>query len=70
MGTHGMVRTLQFAGVVVLALTAVALVCAGRLWRRQPSGWMRVGNGLMAVGLLGLVWIGLVGGLISFRLNY
>ncbi len=65
-----LIRTLQFAGVVLLALTAVALVSAGRLWRRQPSGWMRLGNGLIAVGLLGLVWIGLVGGLISFRLNY
>ena len=65
-----LIRTLQFAGVVLLALTAVALLSAGRLWRRQPSGWVRVGNGLIAVGLLGLVWIGLVGGLISFRLNY
>jgi hypothetical protein len=30
----------------------------------------RIGNGLIATALLGLVWIGFIGGLISFNLNY
>ena len=30
----------------------------------------RLGNGLIAAALLGLVWIGYVGGLLSFNLNY
>lgn len=65
-----LIRTLQVAGVGLLVLTAVALGCVGRLWRWQPSWWVRLGNGAIAAGLLGLVWIGVVGGLMSFRLNY
>jgi CubicO group peptidase (beta-lactamase class C family) len=65
-----LIRTLQLAGVLLLAVAAGALWSVGRLWHWQHSKWVRIGNGLIAAGLLGLVWIGVVGGLISFRLNY
>ena len=65
-----LIRTLQLAGVVLMVFAAGALWSVWRLCRWQPSWWVRIGNGLMAAGLLGLVWIGIVGGLISFRLNY
>jgi hypothetical protein len=41
-----------------------------RLSRLHVSWPSRIGNGLIAAALLGLVWIGLVGKLISFNLNY
>jgi hypothetical protein len=65
-----LIRTLQVAGLVVVAFAAAGIwslwrVCAlGATW---PS---RIVNGLIAAALLGLVWIGLVGGLIGFNLNY
>jgi CubicO group peptidase (beta-lactamase class C family) len=65
-----LIRALQLAGVVLVVLAAGALWSVRRLRRWQPSRWVRIGNGLLAAGLLGLVWIGIVGGLISFRLNY
>jgi hypothetical protein len=40
------------------------LVKAGASW---PS---KIGNGLIAAALIGLVWIGFVGGLLGFNLNY
>ncbi|MBS0418086.1 MAG: beta-lactamase family protein [Proteobacteria bacterium] len=63
------IRTLQLAGVVVVALAAVGIGCLWRLW--SAVSWpARIGNGLIAAGLVGLVWIGVIGGLISFNLNY
>ena len=65
-----LIRTLQFAGAGAPgADRGGARECGAPV---APAAF-RVGaarNGLIAVGLLGLVWIGLVGGLISFRLNY
>jgi hypothetical protein len=65
-----LIRTLQVAGLVVVAFAAAGL---WSLWRISTIGatWpARIGNGLIAASLLGLVWIGFVGGLISFNLNY
>lgn len=63
------IRTLQLVGVVVVVLAAVGMGC---LWRLAPGlSWpARIGNGLIAAALVGLVWIGIIGGLISFNLNY
>jgi CubicO group peptidase (beta-lactamase class C family) len=37
----------------------------------DPERWLyRIGNVLIAAGLVGLVWTGFIGGLISFDLNY
>jgi hypothetical protein len=65
-----LIRTLQIAGLVVIAWAAVGLFGLLRLCRGQVSWPSRVGNGLIAAALVGLVWIGIVGGLIGFRLNY
>jgi hypothetical protein len=40
------------------------------LLRYKRPSLARLGNGLIAAALLGLVWIGYVGGLLSFNLNY
>ncbi len=65
-----LIFALQVAGLIVIAFAAVGL---WSLWRlsRLPVSWpSRIGNGLIAAALLGLVWIGFVGGLIGFNLNY
>jgi len=69
-GLDPVIRTLQIAGVIVVALAGAGLWSLWRLWRLQTSWLPRIGNGLIAAALLGLVWIGFIGGLISFNLNY
>jgi len=69
-GFDPVIRTLQIAGLIVVALAAVACWSLWRLCRLQTSWPCRIGNGLIAAALLGLVWIGFVGDLISFNLNY
>jgi CubicO group peptidase (beta-lactamase class C family) len=64
------IRTLQVTGVVVMALAAVGCWNLWRLCSSELTWPARVGYGLIAAALLGLVWIGLIGGLISFNLNY
>ena len=64
------IRTLQVTGVVVIALAAVGCWNLWRLCSSEVSWPARVGNGLITAALLGLVWIGVIGGLISFNLNY
>jgi CubicO group peptidase (beta-lactamase class C family) len=65
-----LIRTLQFGGLIAVAFAAAGI---WSLWRVSTLGatWpSRIGNGLIATALLGLVWIGFIGGLISFNLNY
>ena len=64
------IRTLQIAGMVVLVLAAAGLVCLFRLWRAGGTWAQRLGNGLIAAALLGVVWTGLLGHLIGLDLNY
>ena len=64
------IRTLQVTGLVVIALAAVGCWNLWRLCSSEVSWPARVGNGLIAAALLGLVWIGVIGGLMSFNLNY
>jgi len=64
------IRTLQVAGVIVIALAALGLWNLWRLWGTGASWTVRIGNGLIAAASIGLVWIGVIGGLISFNLNY
>jgi hypothetical protein len=65
-----LIRALQLAGVLLVALAAGGIWSVCRLYRMQGSWPARIGNGLIAAGLIGLVWIGFIGGLISFNLNY
>jgi hypothetical protein len=69
-GFDPVVRALQFAGLLVIAAAVVGVWCLWRLSRLQESGWAWLRNGPLAAALLGIVWIGFLGGLISFNLNY
>ena len=64
------IRTLQIAGVIVVVLAALGVWGFWKLLRADTWWLSRVGNGAIAVMLLGLVWIGVVGGLIGFEINY
>jgi len=64
------IRTLQIVGVIVIALAVVGGWNMWRLCATEASWTSRAGNGLIAAALIGLVWIGVIGGLISFNLNY
>jgi hypothetical protein len=69
-GLDPVLRTLQIAGLAVVAFAAVGLWSLWRLCRLERSWLYRIGNGLIAAALLGLLWIGCVGNLLSFNLNY
>lgn len=69
-GLDPFIRALQVAGLVVTGLAAVGLWSLWRLCTLEPSWLCRIGNGMIAAALLGLVWIGFVGQLFSFDLNY
>jgi hypothetical protein len=58
------------AGLLVVALAAAGAWSQWRLCKLQPSWPARIGNGVIAAALLGLVWIGMIGGLMTFSLNY
>jgi CubicO group peptidase (beta-lactamase class C family) len=64
------VRTLQLAGLLVIVAAAVGVWALWRISRLRPSrlGWVR--NAALAAALIGVVWIGFVGQLIGFNLNY
>ena len=65
-----LIRALQLGGLVVIAIAALGVYSVWRLCRFEKSWPYRIGNGLIAAAMLGLVWIGYVGGLLSFDLNY
>ena len=64
------IRSLQIAGVIIVVLAALGVWGFWKLLRADTWWLSRVGNGAIAVMLLGLVWIGVVGGLIGFEINY
>jgi hypothetical protein len=64
------VRTLQFAGLAVIAAAAVGIWSVWRAWTLQASTLYRFWNAALAAAMLGVVWIGFMGKLISFNLNY
>jgi CubicO group peptidase (beta-lactamase class C family) len=61
-------RDLMNHEVIVAAL--VGIWCLWRLSRSQKSRIAWISNTALAAALLGIVWIGLAGQLISFNLNY
>jgi CubicO group peptidase (beta-lactamase class C family) len=64
------VRTLQFAGLLVIAAAALGVWSAWRLSRLNIPRMSRVWSCIVALGLLGIVWIGFTGGLFRFSANY
>jgi hypothetical protein len=55
---------------MVIALAAVGIWSLWRFCRVDTSWSFRIGNGAIVAALIGLVWIGFIGGLIGFNLNY
>jgi CubicO group peptidase (beta-lactamase class C family) len=64
------VGTLEFAGLFAIIAAAIGLWGAWRLFRLEVSIRYRLWNAALAAAMLGIVWIGFVGKLISFNLNY
>jgi CubicO group peptidase (beta-lactamase class C family) len=64
------VRALQIAGLGVIVAAAIGLWSTWRLFKLEASIPCRLWNGALAAAMLGILWIGFVGKLISFNLNY
>ena len=64
------VRTLQWAGLLVIVTGAVGVWSLWRTAQLQISIPSRLWNVTLAAALLGTVWIGWMGNLIGFELNY
>jgi len=64
------VRALQLAGLLAIAAAALGVWSAWRLSRLSIPRTSRVWGCIVAVGLLGVVWIGIMGGLFRFSVNY
>jgi hypothetical protein len=58
------------AGLAAIAAAAVGLWSTWRLLKLEVSIRYRLWNGALVAAMLGIVWIGFVGKLISFNLNY
>jgi hypothetical protein len=65
-----LVRALQLAGLATIAAAVVGLWSSWRLFRLKVSIRYRLWNGALVAAMLGIVWIGFVGKLIGFNLNY
>ncbi|MBS0396193.1 MAG: hypothetical protein JSR54_16355, partial [Proteobacteria bacterium] len=65
-----MIRALQVAGVLLVAADAYGLAGLLALARAFPGWGPRLRAALVAAALAGIVWIGWVGQLLSFDLNY
>ena len=64
------VRALQILGLLVIAASLVGLWALWRNSRLQSSRIVWVRNVALAAAMLGIVWIGVIGRLMSFNLNY
>jgi CubicO group peptidase (beta-lactamase class C family) len=65
-----MVGTLEVAGLLAIAAAVLGIWSAWRLSRLNIPRRLPVWGYVTAAGLLGVVWIGFIGGLIRFSLNY
>jgi CubicO group peptidase (beta-lactamase class C family) len=64
------VGTLEAAGVLAIAAAVLGIWSAWRLSRLNVPRKLPLWGFVTAAGLLGVVWIGFIGGLIRFSLNY
>jgi CubicO group peptidase (beta-lactamase class C family) len=64
------VMTLQFAGLGAIAAAALGVWSAWRLSRLHIALATRIWSCFVAAALLGVVWIGYMGGLLRFSANY
>jgi CubicO group peptidase (beta-lactamase class C family) len=64
------VGAIQTAGLLAIAASVLGIWSAWRLSRLNIPRRLPIGGFVIAAGLLGVVWIGVIGGLIRFSLNY
>ena len=64
------IGTLEAAGLLAIAAAALGIWSAWRLLRLSIPRKLPFWGFVTAAGLLGVVWIGFIGGLIRFSLNY
>ena len=69
-GLDPIVGTLEVAGLLAIAAAVLGIWSAWRLSRLNIPRKLPFWGFVTAAGLLGVVWIGLIGGLIRFSLNY
>jgi len=64
------VRALQISGLLAIAAAALGIWSAWRLAMLNVPRKSRLWGVVVASSLLGVVWVGYVGGLLGFSLNY
>lgn len=64
------VGLLEISGLLAVAAAVAGVWVAWRMLRTDATRWTRVWAVLVALALLGVVWLGLVGQLITWNLNY
>jgi CubicO group peptidase (beta-lactamase class C family) len=69
-GLDPIVGTLEAAGLLAIAAAVLGIWSAWRLSRLNIPRKLPFWSCVTAAGLLGVVWIGIIGGLIRFNLNY
>lgn len=69
-GLDPTLAAMEVAGLFAIAAAALGIWCAWRLSRLNIPRRLRLGGFVTASALLGIVWIGIIGGLIRFSLNY
>ncbi|WP_082938621.1 serine hydrolase [Mitsuaria sp. 7] len=69
-GNDWLFGLMQLSGVFALAAAIVGVWVAWRLFRVEATRLSRVWGVLVALALAGIVWIGVVGQLMSLNLNY
>jgi CubicO group peptidase (beta-lactamase class C family) len=65
-----LVRAVQFSGFLAIAAAAIGIFSVWRTYPLPVSRLYKIWNGLLAAAMLGVVWIGFMGNLLSFNLNY
>jgi CubicO group peptidase (beta-lactamase class C family) len=69
-GLDPTLAAMEVAGLFAIAAAALGIWCAWHLSRLNIPRRLRLRGFVTASALLGIVWIGIIGGLIRFSLNY
>ena len=69
-GIDWLVGLLQASGLLAIGAAGAGVWVAWRMWRSGATRWTRAWAVLVALALLGMVWLGFVGQLIGWNLNY
>lgn len=64
------VGALEISGLLAVAAAGTGVWAAWRMRRVASSRWTRIWSVLVALALLGVVWLGVIGQLMSWNLNY